>query len=266
MKRQSKPFSVEIKRSRRSPAPSPSSPPAGIDGGRNDANKTASQKKRASKAPHDAELIVPAFLQSDKASPRSATKAISKERDGVFASKTVLQNDDRQPSGVAKASDERARPRILPSLTSGYGVEPEAEAKPALKRQGRKTASGAAPKDMRASRRKEKESARPARAGAAQIDAGPRRKSAVQQRAVATSQSNPVRKDALVAKNAFPAQTRFGQRASISMTAKSKDDAPRDDLALRPSKRRSLLKRSRDDASSLPRGEHWKRRLHPRTW
>ncbi len=262
MKRQPKPFSVEIKRSRRSPAPSPSSSPSLVDGGRIDADKAASRRKRTAKAESEAELVVPAFLKSDKGNIRSTTKAIAKERESVFATKTTSPVFERQAPAEGKASDERDPRQILPSLTSGYGVAPQMVEEP--KGRSRKAAVGEEAKEARTSRRKENEKAPSARTSSPRAESGSRQKSPAQQGSRAGLQSSPARKQGPAAETDVPtAQARFGQRALISVTAAT---AAQGEGARGQSKRRRLLKRNRDEAAFLPRGERWKRRIHPRAW
>jgi hypothetical protein len=295
MKRQPKPFSVEIKRSRRSPTASSATVDGRSDnGGGYEPDNGAPRKKRAAKATAEAELVVPAFLKSDKSSfrPTSKLKAqdskaqharaqdlrgqdlrgrgssgrdfTAEERDGVFAAKAASPKPERRQAEEENAASERAAPRILPSLTSGYGVAPQPEAKPAAKGRGRKAALSAAPEPTPTRRRIAKEEAASAQAPSIRAEAGPRQNSGARQRADASLGSSPSRKSATAVKNGFAGPAKFGQRSPVAATREL--DPLRGEVARLQTKRRSQLKRRRDEAAFLPRGEHWKRRIHPRAW
>jgi hypothetical protein len=138
MKRQPKPFAVEIKRSRH-PLPLASSQLGAPKRGRNWSEKTT-LPNTFGKAPTVAELTVPAFLQSTSGSDQSNTEGGGR----VFL------------SGDARDADDR-KPRILPSLTTEIdSAEPKGRTNTAKKLRSRKAFAIGAPKEPRVGRRKKR--------------------------------------------------------------------------------------------------------------
>lgn len=135
MKRQPRPFSIEIKRSRRSLASAPSQPTATEL--TSDAPQGLIKPEPLPNTLSDTELVIPAFLQSgrtpQKLSAQENAAAVALDRDKVFA-----------PPASTPNSDQTQR-RILPSLIGDEVAEP-ATAAPSELRRGRKTKSDAAPK------------------------------------------------------------------------------------------------------------------------
>jgi hypothetical protein len=136
MKRQPKPFAVEIKRSRH-PLPLASSQLGAPKRARNWSEKT-SLPNTFGKAPTVAELTVPAFLQSTSGSDQSITEG----------GRRVFLSGDARQAGARK-------PRILPSLTTEIdSAEPKGRTNTAKKLRSRKAFAIGAPKEPRVGRRK----------------------------------------------------------------------------------------------------------------
>lgn len=268
MKRQPKPFSVEIKRTRRSQASSAAAPANAAAGERNGSDKSTLQKKRSSKPAPEAELVVPAFLQSGKPASRPSSTATAHDLERAFASNGKARGDAQHSSGEKDQSAGGAQPRILPSLTSGYGIATETERKPAWKTRGRKAAAGAATaKEARIDRRRKKESVVQAEHGlsikARAVDES-RQKPVPRQRADARAHSNATRKTARLAADDLAGHAGSAQRASRPSAPIGANETPRNGKGPRSTKLRRLLTTGRDDAAALPREERWKRRIAPR--
>lgn len=253
MKRPPKPFSVEIKRSRRSPIASPSSQSDFLGRNRIDLDEGA-RPECVSRAPADADTFaIPAFLQSDKAPSRQLPESLARAAEQVFALKPTPRADE--PS----ISDEPHRPRILPSLvaeaspTSEDGGGPNAQAMKPSKRRAPKAAAGLAPPQTRARRRND--TAQPARTLVSETNAAPAQEHPTKQRdRAAAPRPNGI------GLSSEPA-------AAVANGAALEANTPPDpDRKHRASRTRILLKRGRNTAAALPAGQHWKRRLHPRSW
>jgi hypothetical protein len=212
MKRQPKPFAVEIKRSRRPQLPLASSQLDARKSATNGSEKT-SLPKTFGKAPTVAELAVPAVLQSSS----GAQQLITEGGGHVLSSTDARQADERKP-------------RILPCLTTEIeSAEPKRRTSAAKKVRPRKALSSAAPKESKA---------------------GHRNKSLPQDAAAKSHKMTGKHPEAM---------------ASLPFPIAFAGDATQADRPLgRPS--RQLLKRGLEDAKFLPRGQRWKRRLHPRAW
>lgn len=156
-------------------------------------------------------------------------------------------------------SDEPHRPRILPSLvaeaspTSEDGGGPNAQAMKPSKRRAPKAAAGLAPPQTRARRRND--TAQPARTLVSETNAAPAQEHPTKQRdRAAAPRPNGI------GLSSEPA-------AAVANGAALEANTPPDpDRKHRASRTRILLKRGRNTAAALPAGQHWKRRLHPRSW
>jgi hypothetical protein len=224
MKRQPKPFSVEIKRSRRSGSTSAStsalSPPVAFELERADAEEAALPPKFILNS-DDFDLVVPEFLKSSNGSRRLSSKensdAAAKDREKVFA--PSFQQPDQ--------TENRAPPRVLQSLEQPEADHFSVETAP-TKRTHRTNEKG------------EKLMARKARV-TPKTDA-----------VVASVHSG-------IAANPNPSAGFFDDEEQETKFLK----APIEPQLTRP---RIFLKNGRADAATLPPGQRWKRRLHPRTW
>jgi len=262
MKRQHKPFAVEIKRSRRSPLPPSSSKGDSAEGGRTAPDEDGSLDK-ISRRGFDADLAVPAFLQPDKPSRRPASKVsaqdvfqeVFKDRDHVFASVPP------RPADAARQSESPARARILPSLIEPAAGEPGPQIKPAKRASRNASASAAEPKRTPRAGRRTK--AQPAPAFAAEAQTRP--DEAALKNGGSAARSNPGGKRSGAANKALASGKTRKPTAGTFVAPPSAAEAARD--AWPPALPvRSLTKRSRVDAADLPPGQRWKRRLHPRAW
>ncbi|WP_026607339.1 hypothetical protein [Methylocapsa acidiphila] len=264
MKRQPKPFSIEIKRSRRSPVPSQPSAQGAEAAGRNDAVaiKASSARKRVMKPAMDDELVIPTFLQTDSISFRSSPKSIAKELEEVFAVKSTARSAEL--GAGEHVSDKRALPRILPSLTSGYEVEQihETTEQP-VKSRGRSAVGR--PKGAPSTTPKIKPTAAAARGPASSTRAAARLKPAPKLESATGLSSATAQKRATPTKEKAQPDARFARGASNARSPASATEPPQREGAFHQAKRRNV-RRGREDAASLPRGERWKRRLHPSVW
>ncbi len=267
MKHPTKPFAVEIKRSRRSPMPSPPSHSDFLGRGRAEPDEGLSpaffSKDVAFSKPEfvakpspdpDKEFAIPAFLRSDKPGHRTAAESLSKEAEQVFAPKSA------QPPGDSHTSKDRA-PRILPSLISPESLnldadsirveDAERQAPTNVARQTRKrnnTATSVAQTPSRTGRIKNGATTKPAAAAVAAQDNQINRKPKAAARSDA-AQKNPA--PAVIASDAAP----------FEPVAPLPDVSSRGLLV-----RRGTRRGGRDEIASLPPGQHWKRRLNPRAW
>ncbi|SFK40802.1 hypothetical protein [Methylocapsa palsarum] len=219
MKRQPKPFSVEIKRSRRSPgAPAPSQASA-LELEIDEAAPPQFTQRSA-----ESDLVVPAFLQTPNGSRRLTSKensdAAAKDRDKVFASLPARQPSDADQSG------NRTAPRVLQSLVQPEISDLAIEAKPMRRVSAKK---GKSDKPIA---RKTPATYEP---NASVIN-------------IANREPTPSRK---------PASVRVADEAS---------DAKLITIQTAPQLTRPRVFLGRADASTLPPGQRWKRRLHPRAW
>jgi hypothetical protein len=226
MKRQPKPFSVEIKRSRRSASTPASAQPSSLEMERCDADEAAPPPHFASRpGAGDSDLVVPAFLQAPNGTRRLTSRensdAAAKDRDKVFAPVSP-----REPSN-ADQSGNKAPPRVLQSL-----LQPEAIHFPI--------------DDMPVKRRTKQEKG----------DKPIERKTSVA-REPETVVGSSARRE--VTASPKPAPARFAGEA-IESTRLTVLIEPQ---LTRP---RIFLNNGRADATTLPPGQRWKRRLHPRAW
>jgi hypothetical protein len=266
MKRQPKPFAIEIKRSRRSPLSS-STPKAGfLEGGGADFDEGA-PLERAARLSADAELAIPAFLQPDKASRRPSSKTtpqdlfnkeIFKNKGQVFAAARQPSASDA-PASDAASSEAPAPPRILPSLIPSADVEDsEIQPKRAKKIRGDVAAPRAAAKKATRGARKEFARAAPSVAADGDAPARPERGAAQGQRP-ATRPNSIAKRQGLAGENRAKGKMDKPPVVAPAFAA----EASRDDKSSAPALL-NLTKRSRHDAADLPLGQRWKRRLHPR--
>ncbi len=245
MKQPPKPFSIEIKRSRRPPtAASPmdlfgkDNSAAGASGG------FLSRRDNFPMAAGASDLAIPAFLQSERPSRRAAE--LSQEAAQLFTPKAATPADQRN------GAEARPTPRILPSLVPPEGAAlfagAEADAAPpAPARQGRRP-KAAARKAADANDRTQK-------APAKRRDGG----SGAQ---AAAAEVRAKRKPA-AARSAAP-----GPASPAPLAAQSAADsaAAPSNVSARAGRVRIFARRGREDAAALPPGQHWKRRLNPRAW
>ncbi len=249
MKHPPKPFAVEIKRSRRTPAPSGSLDLLAKDKSEFSQAVPAlfAKSDLFSNAAPDSDFAIPAFLQTDKPAHKFASDSQSREAEQLFRPKPAANGDVGQPQG------ERPAPRILQSLVQEQIIAPDyteqRAPEPRSPRQSRRRATGSPlQKAASKSRSVEKNDDRKKSAGdkAAHVAAP---KDAIKRSATATV-STPV-------KNIKPAPAL--QSAEI-VAPPAKDKA-------RVLRGRGFARRGREDAaSSLPPGQQWKRRLNPRVW
>ena len=111
MKQPPKPFSIEIKRSRRPPTAASSMDLFGKDNSAAGASGGfLSRRDNFSMAAGASDLAIPAFLQSERPSHRAAE--LSQEAAQLFTPKAATPADQRN------GAEARPAPRILPSLVS----------------------------------------------------------------------------------------------------------------------------------------------------
>lgn len=261
MKQPPKPFAIEIKRSRRAPAAASPMDLFGKDSpALNGANAGFFSRREASSNPQsnpvdDSDFTVPAFLQTDRAAPR--TLELSKEAEQLFMPKPTAPLTPATPSGEVAAAAARP-PRILPSLVApeSVGVDAFAAAETPLRaaRQIRRSEAPArktarAPQADRANkieapakkRRIGDAASGGAQAGAA--DTGPKRKPAAAW-SVAPVTAGP----------AAPPVVNPAESSAAHLAANGRGVRARG------------LARRREDAAALPPGQHWKRRINPHAW
>ncbi len=266
MKHPPKPFAVEIKRSRRSPMPSPPShtdflgkvrtePGEGASPALFGKGAASSKAEFVSKSSPDEEFAIPAFLRSDKPERRTAPESLSKEAEQVFAPKAQRPVDDRQ------VSNDRAR-RILPSLISPESLISDADSirienverqahvkRPRQSRKRKDAATDVAQTQARTGRLK---------------DNGATLKSSSKIKAVA-AQANQVKAKPKVAKRPDPAPKVTAPAAPRVEAFET--IAVLHGLNSRGARvRRGMWRGPRDEIAALPPGQHWKRRLNPRAW
>lgn len=246
MKRQPKPFAVEIKRSRRSPSPLSPSPAGAPERGRHEPAEPAFLEKVSHPSSCDADLVVPAFLQQDKGSRRPVSKPTSqeslwevfKDKAQVFASASP-QNPEPQPSSG------RAPPRILQSLDLVERVEPEPQVKP--ERQVRR----------------QKENMRAEAASSGEADTGSSRENAARRKPATATRLKPLKERAATTLNSHAAQQESKPAGAVVAAPILVVDPAHKDPEPRSIRVRAFLKRGREDVAALPPGQRWKRRLHP---
>lgn len=226
MKRQPKPFSVEIKRSRRSATTPALSQPGALEMERADAEEVA-LAPQFTPHPLDLDLVVPEFLKAPNGARRPTSRensdAAAKDRDKVFAPVGAPQSINADQSG------NRTPPRVLQSLVQPETFDLAIDAKPARRTRTPK------PKGDKPTSGKTRVGREPnigAASGAANRERPASRKPA-------------------------PAQI-----ANEEPGAKS----PMILIELQLSRPRIFLNNGRVDAAPLPPGQRWKRRLHPRLW
>jgi hypothetical protein len=243
MKRQPKPFAVEIKRSRRSPIPLSPSPAGEPERGRHEPAEPAFLAKVSHPSPCDADLVVPAFLQQDKASRRPVSKPTSQESLwDVFKDKTQVFASASPQSAEPQPSSGCAPPRILQSLDR---VEPEPQVKP--ERQVRR----------------QKENMRVEAASSGEADTGSGRENAARRKPATATRLKPVKKRATTALKGPAAQQKSKPAEAVVAAPILLVDPAHEDPAPRSIRVRAFLKRGREDVAALPPGQRWKRRLHP---
>ncbi len=247
MKHPPKHFAVEIKRSRRSPAPAIDL--LGKD--RADLGRPIpaffSQADLSSNRAPDSDFAVPAFLQTDKATAWAASDIRTKEAEQVFAPKSPAR------AAEPPSTDGRTAPRILPSLVPEENpiLERSAEG-PLVKsaRRGRRT-EAPSPVSKPVAEHADREETTNTRT---KHDGGP-----------AAAQKKPIKRKAASASTRAAAGPSAKPAPSLA-NAKSSEahEAPaRDKQRIR---RWNGARRNREDAAALPPGQHWKRRLNPRAW
>ncbi|WP_374304829.1 hypothetical protein [Methylocella sp.] len=234
MKNSRKPFSVEIKRSRRSPAESldllPSEPrDSHVVASRLAARPGAGRAEpQRTQTPDD--FAVPAFLQTEKRPADPRTDSHLQEAERLF-----------RRAGAAPAAEAAAKPlvpRILPSLLPGENpslpeaLEPAARRRPGRPRRVPADAEAALAPAREAKR--VKTSARPAQPVGEAPKPSARRKASEQKAASPRPEPKADPADSIV--------------------------PPLSDA---PSRR---ARRAMAEIAALPRGQQWKRRLHPRAW
>jgi hypothetical protein len=261
MKQPPKPFAIEIKRSRRAPAAASPMDLFGKDSfALTGANAGLFSRREASSNPppnpaDDSDFAVPAFLQTDRATPRALE--LSKEAEQLFMPKPTAPLTPAAPAGNSAAAAARP-PRILPSLVEPVGASVDALA-----------AAETPPRAARQSRRSE----------------APARKSA---RAPQADRANTIEAPAMKRRMGEPASG-GAQAGSASARTKRKPAAawsvapvtanPAPPPVATPSEsgvthlaangrgvRARGLARRREEAAALPPGQHWKRRINPHAW
>lgn len=233
MKNSRKPFSVEIKRSRRSPAESldllPSEPrDSHVAASRLAARRGAGRAEpQRTQAPDD--FAVPAFLQTEKRPADPRTDSHLQEAERLF-----------RRAGTAPAAAEAAAkplaPRILPSLLPDENPSLPEALEPARRRPGR-------PRRILA-------------------DAETAHSPAREAKHVKTS-ARPAQP---VGEAPKPSARKAGAQKAASPRPEPKADVADSivpPLSDAPSRR---ARRAMAEIAALPRGQQWKRRLHPRAW
>ncbi len=261
MKQPPKPFAIEIKRSRRAPAAASSLDLFGKDNAALSGAKAAFSSRRdaASNAPlnpaGDTDFTVPAFLQTERAAPR--TLELSKEAEQLFMPKPAAPLTPAAPSGALAAVAARP-PRILPSLIAPESVGVDA------------FASTEAPlRSVRQSRRSEAPARQTARA--AQVDRVSKIEAPAKKRRIgapasggaqASAPDAPPKRKPAAAWSVTPVTTgplappvpNPAEGGASHLAASGRGIRPRG------------LARRREDAAALPPGQHWKRRINPHAW
>jgi hypothetical protein len=247
MKQPPKPFSIEIKRSRRPPTVAS---PMDFFGKDNSAGAGAGflSRRDSFSAPAGAsELSIPAFLQSERPSARAAQ--LTQEAAQLFTPKAATP---AAPSADQRnGAETRPKPRILPSLVPPDGAalyaSAQADAAPPPARQSRRPKAAARKAADAKTDRAEKATAKRrdgsgAQAGATDIRA--KRKPSVG-RSAAPAPASP---------------------APIATQSAAESNAAPSNGVARAGRVRIFARRGRENAAALPPGQHWKRRLNPRAW
>ena len=261
MKQPPKPFAIEIKRSRRAPTAASPTDLFGKDSpALNGANAGFFSRRDApSNAPlnpaDDSDFTVPAFLQTDRAAPR--TLELSKEAAQVFMPKPTAPLTPAAPAGESAAAAARP-PRILPSLVApeSAGVDAFAAAETPLR----------AARQSRRSEAPARKTARAAPADRANKIEAPEKKRRIGDAASGGAQAG--------AADARPKSKPAAAWSVAPVTASPVPPPvpnPAESSAAHPAAngrgvRARGLARRREDAAALPPGQHWKRRINPRAW
>lgn len=259
MKHSPKPFAVEIKKSRRAPAlPLEPVPKERLDFG-GPTQAPLEKDRSAASAMSGDDFAIPAFLQSDKPVPRPAADSWSKEAEQLFGPKPVAATSQ-------EPVEARARPRILQSLIPAESpmtapandASAAAKAKTETPRPRRKAAQ-----DERANQERGRPPRRSKIDSFADADA-PRKAAGVEvQGELSLGVKREAKRRRPAASASLPA-LRESQPTPTRSFAKTPAQDVKDHADGPP--RVSLARLGRDDAAALPRGQHWKRRLHPRAW
>jgi hypothetical protein len=259
MKQPPKPFAIEIKRSRRPPTAASPMDLFGKDSAAvNGANSSFFSRRDnysspASNPRGDSEFAVPAFLQTDRAAPR--TSELSKEAAQVFMPRPAPPSPAAAaPSGESAASAARP-PRILQSLVAPEGAAAGAVAEAdAPLRAARHRAEATTRKTTRA-----------AQADRAKIEAPAKQRrtgeSASGGAQVGATDIRPKRKPAA----AWSVEPAAASPAPPPVPSLAESNAAHLAATGRGVRARGLTRR-REDAAALPPGQHWKRRINPRAW
>ncbi|PNG24408.1 hypothetical protein [Methylocella silvestris] len=261
MKHSPKPFAVEIKKSRRAPA-LPLEPVAKQRADFSGPAQAPLEKDRVAFSPMSGDdFAVPAFLQTDKPAARPTVDSWSKEAEQLFGPKPVAETS---PEPV----EARARPRILQSLIPAENPSAAADEVAAATRSSGAGARTPRPRresalDERANQQRGKPGRRAKGESDANTEAARKAASVASQGEVSLEAKREPKRRTPSASAALPAQ-RAPQVTPGRSFVKSPAESVKDNPEGPP--RVSLARLGRDDAAALPRGQHWKRRLHPRAW
>lgn len=254
MKHPPKPFAVEIKRSRRSLSSSPAASSTDYIGkDKADAGRSApalfAKTDLFSQAELDSDFAVPSFLQTDKQAHRSVSESVLKEAEQIFGPRPAAKEPHRQ------APDGRPSPRILPSLI---------DENPALESSEERGASTMAARQSRTRKTLAQRPKTPPKAD--RIETA----DAATKRVAAETPSAPARESQAKRERASLISVAAANGARTAPTLPSakisETSAPLATDKPRGGRNRSFVRRSREGAVSLPPGQQWKRRLHPRAW
>ncbi|ACK50414.1 hypothetical protein Msil_1450 [Methylocella silvestris BL2] len=262
MKHSPKPFAVEIKKSRRAPAlPLEPVPKERLDFG--GPTQAPLEKDRSAASPMSGDdFAIPAFLQSDKPAPRPAADSWSKEAEQLFGPKPVAATSQ-------EPVEARARPRILQSLIPAESpmTAPSNNASAAATRAAQAKTETPRPRREAAQDERANQERGPARRSKIESFAdaeAPRKAAGVEvQGELSLGVKRQPKRRRPAASAPLPAP-RESQPAPTRSFAKTPAQDVKDHADGPP--RVSLARLGRDDAAALPRGQHWKRRLHPRAW
>ncbi|WP_395665885.1 hypothetical protein [Methylocella sp.] len=229
-------FSVEIKKSRRSAASADAQAKAPRD-------PFLPAPAALSEGTGDDAFAAPAFLKSETRPVRSDLQAHLEEAERLFSPKPAAR---QAPAPAPDSPAGRVAPRILQSLVEEAATPEPVVEEPVLRRKrGRPKLSAAS--NETAPKKIVSREAVPQAAVAQDAPHATARGSA----SAGTPRRPGAKKPARA--SAEPIAPRAAESDAILFSAS--------DTPLRRAVRRSL-----DDVAALPRGQQWKRRLHPRAW
>ncbi|ACB96606.1 hypothetical protein [Beijerinckia indica] len=247
MKRQNKPFVVEVKRRRRPEKLSVSEPTR--------TDMRAADYSVSELNPAD-DFHIPAFLQTGQPQPAAAAPL---SHFFTLPAKDEKPLSEKTPELAFDAIWGKAAtgPRILPSLVDIPSPEPVIEPEP-RPRQTRRRTQSPAPHFQTAA---EERSPKGLFIEAEDIEEGD--KAFIPATPIVTASPTPSRKP----RSATPQSPLHGKKPlNVPAPTPQREIHAEDTISLEPCRKTRSWRSRQNDASQLPPGQRWKRRLHPCAW